>query len=73
MKKKIKYLHLSDNFYPFVTGGTEIFIQQLINAQISLCDKYEVKWACHKSNNSEEIRIDTTDFVSRVGFSLSVA
>ena len=61
MKKKIKYLHLSDNFYPFITGGTEIFIQQLINAQISLSDKYEVKWACHKSNNSEEIKISNLE------------
>ncbi|ABM72589.1 Hypothetical protein P9515_13821 [Prochlorococcus marinus str. MIT 9515] len=51
MKQKIRYLHLSDNFYPLMTGGTEIFIQQLINVQISLPEKYEVIWACHKSNN----------------------
>ncbi len=57
MKKRIKYLHLSDNFYPLMTGGTEIFIQQLINVQISLGDKYDVKWACHKSNNSDQIKI----------------
>ena len=35
MEQRIRYLHLSDNFYP-MTGGTEIFIQQLINVQISL-------------------------------------
>ena len=49
MKRKIRYLHLSDNFYPVVTGGTEIFIQQLINEQINLKNKYEVLWACHQS------------------------
>ncbi len=57
MKKRIRYLHLSDNFYPFITGGTEIFIQQFINVQISLNKKYEVMWACHKSNDSEQIKI----------------
>ena len=52
MKKRIRYLHLSDNFYPLTTGGTEIFIQQLINVQIRLSEKYEVIWASHKSNDS---------------------
>ncbi len=56
MKKRIKYLHLSDNFYPLMTGGTEIFIQQFIDVQLSLGEKYEVIWACHKSNNSERIK-----------------
>ena len=49
MRKKLRYLHLSDNIYPFVTGGTELFIQQLITEQIKLIDQYEVLWACHKS------------------------
>ena len=57
MQKRIRYLHLSDNFYPLTTGGTEIFIQQLINVQISLSDKYEVMWACHKSNDSDQLKI----------------
>ena len=61
MKKKIRYLHLSDNFYPIMTGGTEIFIQQFINAQMSLPDKYEVLWACHRSNNSEQIKINNLE------------
>ena len=56
MKKRIRYLHLSDNFYPLMTGGTEIFIQQLINVQISLGEKYEVLWACHRSNNLEKVK-----------------
>ena len=54
MRKRIRYLHLSDSFYPLMTGGTEIFIQQLINVQISLGDKYDVKWVCHKSNNYDQ-------------------
>ena len=57
MQKRIRYLHLSDNFYPLTTGGTEIFIQQFIDVQISLGKKYEVLWACHKSNDSEQIKI----------------
>ncbi len=52
---------MSDNLYPFITGGTEIFIQQLINVQISLSEKYEVIWACHKFNNSEEIKISNLE------------
>ena len=56
MKKRIRYLHLSDNFYPLKTGGTEIFIQQLINVQINLREKYQVIWVCHKSHNEEQIK-----------------
>ena len=54
IKKKIKYLHLSDNIYPSVIGGTELFIQQLIDEQIKANDIYEVLWACHKSSNYED-------------------
>ena len=61
MQKRIRYLHLSDGCYPLITGGTEIFIQKLINVQISLGDKYEVMWACHKSNNSEQIKINNLE------------
>tara|TARA_B100000575_G_C23122786_1_gene649998 strand:+ start:1037 stop:2332 length:1296 start_codon:yes stop_codon:yes gene_type:complete len=49
--KKIRYLHLSDNFYPLVTGGTEIFIQKFINEQMQLKNQYEVLWVCHKSDD----------------------
>ena len=57
MQKRVRYLHLSDNFYPLITGGTEIFIQQYINVQISLREKYEVIWACHKPNDLEQLKI----------------
>tara|TARA_B100000212_G_scaffold288078_1_gene229052 strand:- start:943 stop:2238 length:1296 start_codon:yes stop_codon:yes gene_type:complete len=49
--KKIRYLHLSDSFYPYVTGGTEIFIQKFIDEQIKLKNQYEVLWVCHKSDD----------------------
>ena len=52
IKGKIKYLHLSDNIYPLVTGGTELFIQQLINEQIKSKDEYEVLWVCHRSGEN---------------------
>ena len=55
MIKKIRYLHLSDNIYPLVTGGTEIFIQQLLNEQIKLKDQYEVLWACHRPDGVDFI------------------
>ena len=58
---KFELFHLSDGCYPLITGGTEIFIQQLINVQISLSDKYEVIWASHKSNNSEQIKINNLE------------
>ena len=57
MKRKIRYLHLSDNFYPVVTGGTEIFIQQLIDVQLKLSKKYDVIWACHKSSDGDYRKI----------------
>lgn len=34
----LRLLHLSNDFYPRVTGGSEIFVHQLINAQRQLPD-----------------------------------
>ena len=48
MNKAIKCLHLSDNLYPMVTGGTELFIEQLIHCQRDLECPYEILWAAHK-------------------------
>ncbi len=61
IQEKIRYLHLSDNIYPLVTGGTEIFIQQLINEQIKLKDKYEVLWVCHKSVYSDYTKLKSLE------------
>ena len=44
----IKILHLSNDLYPRVTGGTEIFIQQLIAAQQQLWPSSQVFWAAHE-------------------------
>jgi len=42
-------LHVSDNQYPCVTGGTEIFIHQLIEAQRQQNPAAKVIWASHKA------------------------
>jgi glycosyltransferase involved in cell wall biosynthesis len=44
-----KFLHLSNDLYPRVTGGTEIFIQQLIAAQQQLWPCSQVLWAAHEA------------------------
>tara|TARA_B100000212_G_scaffold335774_1_gene308176 strand:+ start:1122 stop:2417 length:1296 start_codon:yes stop_codon:yes gene_type:complete len=59
--KKIRYLHLSDNFYPLITGGTEIFIQKFINEQIKLKNHYEISWVCHKSNDYKFKKINNLE------------
>ena len=64
--KKIKYLHLSDNIYPLVTGGTEIFIQQLIKEQIKLKDEYEVLWTCHKSSDLGKHSLKDLEYYKKV-------
>ncbi len=43
----LRILHLSNHFYPTVTGGTEIFIHQLIAAQRHSADVQDVLWAAH--------------------------
>ena len=45
----MKVFHLSNDLYPRVTGGTEIFIQQLIEAQEQLCPAHEVLWVAHNA------------------------
>jgi glycosyltransferase involved in cell wall biosynthesis len=44
-----KIFHLSNDLYPRVTGGTEIFIQQLIAAQQQLWPSSELLWAAHEA------------------------
>ena len=60
IKKKIKYLHLSDNIYPLVTGGTELFIQQLINEQIKSKDvKRQTQKVKEETKISESLKEET--------------
>jgi glycosyltransferase involved in cell wall biosynthesis len=42
-------LHLDNDHYPRVTGGTEIFIHRLIEAQQQLNPSAQVIWASHES------------------------
>lgn len=44
-----RLLHLSNDLYPRVTGGTEIFIHQLIEAQREQDDSPEICWAVHEA------------------------
>tara|TARA_Y100001968_G_C19376801_1_gene728101 strand:- start:154 stop:1470 length:1317 start_codon:yes stop_codon:yes gene_type:complete len=53
-KNKIRYLHLSNDLYPIVTGGTELFIHELIKCQLKDQDQYEIIWAAHKSSHSSK-------------------
>lgn len=50
----LRILHLSNNFYPTVTGGTEIFIHQLIAAQRHSAQVQDVLWAAHASKPASE-------------------
>jgi glycosyltransferase involved in cell wall biosynthesis len=53
-------LHLGNDHYPRVTGGTEIFIHRLIEAQQQLNPSAEVIWASHDS------RLDSPENAPRV-------
>lgn len=44
----MKILHLSNNLYPQITGGTEIFVAQLIEAQLQSPTGHTVCWAAHR-------------------------
>ena len=48
-ENRLKYLHFSNDLFPIVTGGTELFIQELINCQLKDCNQFEIIWASHKS------------------------
>ncbi len=45
----MKLLHVSNSLYPLVTGGTEIFIHQLIEAQLASAEPPTILWAAHSS------------------------
>lgn len=44
----MRLLHVSNGFYPPVTGGTEIFVHQLVGAQQRSPNAPELLWAAHK-------------------------
>lgn len=45
----VRLLHLSNDLYPHVTGGTEIFIHLLIEAQRQQVDAPKICWAAHEA------------------------
>jgi glycosyltransferase involved in cell wall biosynthesis len=45
----MRLLHVSNAHYPRVTGGTEIFVHQLIAAQQQLNPNPSILWACHEA------------------------
>lgn len=46
----MRLLHLSNDFYPHVTGGTEIFVHQLIEAYQTLHADQPILWAAHQAS-----------------------
>jgi len=47
VKSALRLLHVSNDHYPAVIGGTEIFISQLIAAQQKLSPPIDALWAAH--------------------------
>ena len=47
----VRVLHLSNDLDPRVTGGTEIFIRELIGAQRLLADPPRLLWAAHGASS----------------------
>ena len=45
----MRLLHLSNDHYPRVTGGTELFVQQLLQAQLQQHPSDAVLWAAHRA------------------------
>ena len=50
----MKYLHFSNDIFPIVTGGTELFIEELINNQRKLENNYEILRASHSSSHDSK-------------------
>jgi glycosyltransferase involved in cell wall biosynthesis len=55
----MKILHVSNDHFPTVMGGTEIFVERLSAAQQQLPGVSQVKWAAHQKSGQESRR-DTT-------------
>jgi glycosyltransferase involved in cell wall biosynthesis len=48
----MRLLHLSNDLYPAVTGGTELFVHQLLQAQKQLLRGVPIVWAAHGANSN---------------------
>ena len=47
----MKVLHFSSAIYPFQTGGTEVFIENLLKEQKSISGIHDILWAIHDVND----------------------
>jgi glycosyltransferase involved in cell wall biosynthesis len=48
----MRLLHLSNDHYPCVTGGTELFVQQLLQTQLQQHPATSILWAAHRPDAS---------------------
>lgn len=53
----MRVLHFSNNLYPQITGGTEIFIDQLIEAQLQSPTAHTVCWAAHRPGPAADAQL----------------
>lgn len=53
----MRVLHFSNNLYPQITGGTEIFIDQLIEAQLQSPTAHTVCWAAHRPGQAADAQL----------------
>ena len=54
----MRILHLSDALHPPVTGGTEVFIDRLLAAQVRLPQPLQPLWAAHADPGTEAVAAD---------------
>ena len=47
----MRVLHFSSSIFPFMRGGTEIFIENIINAQRNIHEITNLLWAAHDEKN----------------------
>lgn len=47
----MRVLHFSSSLFPFLTGGTEVFIENLVNAQRNIEGITSLLWAIHDQDN----------------------
>ena len=47
----MRILHFSSSLYPFGKGGTEVFIENLINEQRNMPEIKDLLWAVHDKDN----------------------
>lgn len=49
----MRLLHCSNDLYPHITGGTEIFVRQLIDAQLEQANPPHIRWVAHQTESCD--------------------